>query len=69
MKLRVFDLRVDRTVIRLGGVRHGGFATKAAASPEYAAEFTTGLGFVLAHPARQVAAEADAPAIIVRRVK
>jgi hypothetical protein len=33
-----------------------------------AAAFSEGLGFVLAHPARQVAAETDAPAMTERRV-
>src|SRR3984893_17222984 len=31
--------------------------------------FSEGLGFVLAHPARQVAAETDAPAMTERRVR
>ncbi|MFZ3324488.1 MAG: hypothetical protein WA231_00725 [Methylocella sp.] len=34
-----------------------------------AAAFSEGLGFVPTHPARVAAAEADAPAMIVRRVK
>ena len=34
-----------------------------------AAAFSEGLGFVLAHPARQVAAETDAPAMTERRVR
>ena len=34
-----------------------------------AAALLAGLGFELAHPARPAAAEADAPAIIVRRVR
>jgi len=36
---------------------------------EAAAAFNEGLGFVLAHPARQVAAETDAPAMTERRVR
>ncbi|MGH6869216.1 MAG: hypothetical protein ACREDA_10200 [Methylocella sp.] len=34
-----------------------------------AAAFTVELGFVLVQPARQVAAEAEAPAMMVRRVR
>jgi hypothetical protein len=36
---------------------------------ERAAAFTAGLGSVLTHPARPAAAEAEAPAIILRRVR
>ena len=42
---------------------------ESAGEAAIAAAFNEGLGFVLAHPARQVAAETDAPAMTERRVR
>jgi hypothetical protein len=46
-----------------------GFAGEGGGEAGIAAAFSEGLGFVLAHPARQVAADTDAPAMTERRVR
>ena len=64
----VFDLRVDLVVARLDGIR-GRCAGGGGAAGGVAAALSAGLGFVFTHPARQLAADAETPAIIVRRVR
>jgi hypothetical protein len=44
-------------------------AGEAGGGGASAAAFIEGLGFELTHPVRQAAAEAEAPAIIARRVR
>jgi hypothetical protein len=46
-----------------------GFEGEGGGTAGIAAALSEELGFVLAHPARQVAAETDAPAMIERRVR